>query len=339
MKFGIIQDFRNPQPWRRPYPELYHALLDQIVRAEDLGYDNVWLAEHHFTADGYNPSPLPTAAAIAARTSRIRIGTYVLLLPFRHPVRVAEDATCVDIWSNGRFDLGVGQGYSHKEFDALCLRREERSARLAEGAELIQHLLTEDNVTFTGRFTQVKDLTLSPKPVQQPGIPLWLGARAEKAIRRVARMGCHLMGTMGLDPARVYTETLKEYGRDPADFFIGQVRMVYVAESEDQAWEDVQEHLHNSMLYYNEILAEANDVPGDKETWQFKRPEELRHSGFGRAAMIGTPEQVAEKMERFCQRFYCTHFVMGTQLPGLDPKKVTQSLELFAREVMPSFRT
>ncbi len=338
MKFGIIQDFRNPQPWRRPYPELYHALLDQIVRAEDLGYDNVWLAEHHFTEDGYNPSPLPTAAAIAARTSRIRIGTYVLLLPFRHPVRVAEDATCVDIWSNGRFDLGVGQGYSYKEFDALCMRREERSARLAEGAELIQRLLTEDRVTFTGRFTQVKDLTLSPKPVQQPGIPLWLGARAEKAIRRVARMGCHLMGTIGLDPARVYTETLKEYGRNPADFFIGQVRMVYVAKSEDQAWEDVQEHLHNSMLYYNEILAEANDVPGDKETWQFKRPEELRHSGFGRAAMIGTPEQVAEKMERFCQRFYCTHFVMGTQLPGLDPKKVTQSLELFAREVMPSFR-
>ena len=92
MQFGFMEDFRNPQPWRRPYPELYRALLDQIVRAEELGYDNVWLTEHHFTEDGYNPSLLPTAAAVAARTSRIRIGTFVLLLPFQHPVRVAEDA-------------------------------------------------------------------------------------------------------------------------------------------------------------------------------------------------------------------------------------------------------
>ncbi len=78
MKVGFMEDFRNPQPWRRPYPELYRALLDQIVRAEELGYDNVWLTEHHFTEDGYNPSLLPTAAAVAARTSRIRIGTFVL---------------------------------------------------------------------------------------------------------------------------------------------------------------------------------------------------------------------------------------------------------------------
>ena len=113
MKFGIIHDFRNPPQWRRPYPELYHALLDQIVRAEEFGYDNVWLAEHHFTEDGYNPSSLPTAAAIAARTSRIRIGTYILLMPFQQPVRVAEDTTCIDIWSNGRFDLGAGQGYAN----------------------------------------------------------------------------------------------------------------------------------------------------------------------------------------------------------------------------------
>jgi len=114
LKFGLMQDFRNPRQWRRPSPELYHQILEQIVRAEELGYDNVWLTEHHFTEDGYNPSLLPTAAAIAATTTRLRIGTFVLLLPFQHPVRVAEDATCVDIWSNGRFDLGIGQGYSHK---------------------------------------------------------------------------------------------------------------------------------------------------------------------------------------------------------------------------------
>jgi alkanesulfonate monooxygenase SsuD/methylene tetrahydromethanopterin reductase-like flavin-dependent oxidoreductase (luciferase family) len=338
MRFGLMEDFRNPQPWRRPYPELYQAILDQIVRAEELGYDNVWLTEHHFTDDGYNPSLLPTAAAVAMRTSRIRIGTFVLLLPFQHPVRVAEDATCVDIFSNGRFDLGVGQGYSYKEFNALCMRRAERSARLAEGIALIRRLWTEERVTFTGKFTQVKDLTLSPRPVQQPHIPLWIGARAEKAIRRVARLGCHLLGTIGPDPAPWYVDELQQCGRDPAAFNIAQLRLVYVAETADQAWEDTQEHMHSMMGFYSEILAEAKDAPGDEQIWPFTRPQDIRHSAFGRAAMIGTPDQVARKLEQFCQEYRCTHFIMSTQLPGLDPRKATRSLELFAREILPSFR-
>ena len=87
MRFGFMEDFRNPVKWRKPFPEFYSSIFDQIVRAEELGYDNVWLTEHHFTEDGYNPSMFPTAAAIAARTSRIRIGTFIHLLPFTHPVR------------------------------------------------------------------------------------------------------------------------------------------------------------------------------------------------------------------------------------------------------------
>ena len=337
MQFGFMEDFRNPEPWARPFPELYNAILDQTVRAEELGYDHVWLTEHHFTEDGYNPSLLPTAAAIATRTNTIRIGTFILLLPFQHPIRVAEDATCVDIWSNGRFDLGVGQGYSYMEFDALCMPRKERSARLREGVELIQKVWTEDAVTFDGRFTQVKDLTLSPKPVQQP-MPLWIGARAEKATRSAARLGCHLMATIGPDPAPWYIDELKKCGRNPDDFNIAQLRLVYLADTEDQAWEDCQDHLFSMMEFYGHILAEANDAPGDKDVWQFTEPSELRHSAFGEAVMIGTPDQVARKMERFKDEFQCTHFIMSTQLAGMDPKKSTRSLELFAKEIMPSFR-
>jgi alkanesulfonate monooxygenase SsuD/methylene tetrahydromethanopterin reductase-like flavin-dependent oxidoreductase (luciferase family) len=338
MQFGFMQDFRNPQPWARPYPELYRAMLDQTIRAEELGYDHVWLTEHHFTEDGYNPSLLPTAAAIATRTSRIRIGTFILLLPFQQPVRAAEDAICVDIWSDGRFDLGVGQGYSYKEFDALCMPRKERSARLREGVDLIQRLWTEEKVTFDGKFTQVKDMRLEPRCVQQPTIPMWIGARAEKATRRVAQMGCHLMATLGPDPAPWYIDELKAAGRNPADFHIAQLRMVYVADTEDQAWEDAQAHIFSMMEFYGEILTEANDAPGDKDIWHYTKPEELRNSAFADAVMIGTPDQVNKKMEKFCQEFQCTHFIMSTQLPGLDPKKATRSLEMFAKEVMPNFQ-
>src|ERR1051326_5017445 len=338
MKFGFAEDFRNPRQWRRPFPELYRAILEQIARAEKLGYDNVWLSEHHFTADGYNPSLLPTAAAVAARTERIRIGTFILLLPFQHPVRPAEDVTCVDILSGGRFDLGVGQGYSHHEFEALCMPRAERSARLAEGLELLQRLWREERVTFDGRFTKVCDLALSPRPVQRPHPPLWIGARTEKATRRAARIGCHLMATLGPDPAPGYVDELRACGRNPADYSIAQLRMVYVAESEDQAWEDTQEHIFSMMEYYGEILGEANDVPGDDKMWTIERPQDIRSSGFGRAVMIGTPDQVAKKLEHFEREYLCTHFVMMTQLPGLDPRKGTRSLELFAKEVMPAFR-
>jgi len=110
MKFGLRHDFRNPAPWFRPYAELYRLLLAQCVRADELGYDNLWLTEPHFSGD-YNPAPLQAATALASRTERIRLGTFVLLLPFYHPVRVAEDVAFIDNLSHGRFDLGVGQGY------------------------------------------------------------------------------------------------------------------------------------------------------------------------------------------------------------------------------------
>ena len=163
MRFGFMLDFRNPKRWHMPSPAFYHAMIDQTVRCEEWGYDHVWLTEHHFTDDAYNPASLSMAAALAVRTQRIRIGTFVLLLPFIHPVRAAEDAILADILSNGRFDLGVGQGYTHEEFNAFCMNRAERGARLQEGVELIRRLFTEENVTFDGRYTQTKDMTLMPR--------------------------------------------------------------------------------------------------------------------------------------------------------------------------------
>ncbi len=338
MRFGFMEDFRNPVKWRRPFAELYEAILQQIQRAEELGYDHVWLTEHHFTEDGYNPSLLPTAAAIAARTNRIRIGTFILLLPYQHPVRTAEDVACVDIFSNGRFDLGIGQGYSYHEFNALCLDRGERGKRMRENIEVVRRLFTEERVSFEGEFTRVRDLRLSPKPVQKPHPPIWIGARGPKAIRNAAKLGYHLMATIGPDPAPLYLETLAAEGRDPDAFHIAQLRMVYVAESEDRAWQDVQEQLFHLLTFYHDILSEAKDAAGDDAPLPFAKPEEIRSSPIAKGMMIGTPTQVTEKLERFCDEYRCTDFIMGTQFPGLDPAKGTRSLELFAKEVMPRFR-
>jgi alkanesulfonate monooxygenase SsuD/methylene tetrahydromethanopterin reductase-like flavin-dependent oxidoreductase (luciferase family) len=338
MKFGFMEDFRNPVKWRRPFPEFYESILDQIAHGEALGYDNVWLTEHHFTEDAYNPSLMPTAAAVAARTSTIRLGTFILIAPYQQPIRIAEDTACVDIFSNGRFDLGLGQGYSHYEFETLDIPRGERGARLRESIGVVKRLFTEESVTHDGRFSTLKGAKLSPKPVQQPHPPLWIGARAPTAIKNAARLGYHLMCTIGPDPAPLYRQTLEEEGRNPDDFNIAQLRMVYCAETEDQAWEDVQDHLFHMLDFYQDILSEANDAEGDDRALPFNSAAGIRHSPFAAASMIGTPDQVAEKMETFCQEYQCTHFIMNSQFPGQDPVKTNRSMELFAKEVMPAFR-
>ena len=338
MRFGFMEDFRNPVKWRRPFPEFYRQILAQIARGEELGYDNIWLTEHHFTEDGYNPSLMTTAAAVAMRTQTIRIGTFIIVLPYQHPVLLAEEVANVDILSDGRFDLGVGQGYSHYEFDALCMNRSERGMRTRESISLIERLFKEDSVTFDGKFTKVKEARLSPTPVQQPAPPIWIGARGPKAITRAAEMGYHLMATIGPDPAPLYMEKLEQSGRDPSKFNIAQLRMVYCADSEDQAGEESQEQLFDMPEFDQDILSEAADAEGDDKPLPVTKPEDMRHSVLAEHFMIGTPQQVAEKLDKFQQEFRCTDFIMNTQFPGIDPARATRSMELFAEQVMPQFR-
>ncbi|MGH8013497.1 MAG: LLM class flavin-dependent oxidoreductase [Candidatus Binataceae bacterium] len=338
MRFGVMFDFRNPAQWRRSEPALYKSHLDEIARLEELDYDDVWLTEHHFVEDGYNPSVLPLAAAIAVRTSRIRIATFVLLLPFHNAVRVAEDAISVDILSGGRFDLGVGQGYRAEEFTALNIPRAERSARLAEGIELIDRLFKEQDVTFEGKYNRVSGMTLHPRPVQAGGPPIWIGCRTAKATERAARLGFHLLATLGPDPAGPYQAALLRFGREPKHFNIAQLRTVHVARNADQAWEEAAPHLHYMMTHYDHWLAEANDAAGDQEVWRISSHTQLRASSLAQGLMIGTPDEVSRKLEEFRAGCACTHFVMAAQFPGMDPALVTRSLELFAKEVMPNFR-
>jgi alkanesulfonate monooxygenase SsuD/methylene tetrahydromethanopterin reductase-like flavin-dependent oxidoreductase (luciferase family) len=133
MRVGTVIGFQNPAAWRQSWAELYAESLEFAARADVLGFDEVWLTEHHFSDDGYSPALMPIAAAIAARTRSIRIGTKVLLMPFHNPVRLAEDAAVVDIISNGRLDLGIAAGYRHEEFTGFGIDRDERATRTREG--------------------------------------------------------------------------------------------------------------------------------------------------------------------------------------------------------------
>ena len=168
---------------------LYREHLRQIEWAEDIGYDDVWLTEHHFCEDGHAPSILPLAAAVAARTEKIRIGTSVLLLPLHHAVRVAEDCATIDILSDGRFELGVGIGYRPEEFDGLGFRTRDRASSTNEGLEIIRRLWAGETLDFSGQHYHIKGAQLEPPPVQTPHPPLWGGGFAPAAAKRAARAG------------------------------------------------------------------------------------------------------------------------------------------------------
>jgi alkanesulfonate monooxygenase SsuD/methylene tetrahydromethanopterin reductase-like flavin-dependent oxidoreductase (luciferase family) len=151
------------------------------------------------------------------------------------------------------------------------------------------------------------------------------------------RLGAHLLTTIGPDPAPAYLKALRQAGRDPADFRIGQLRLLYVAPSDEEAWADIAAPLHQSMQYYIGAMRDAGDLPGEENVWPFASAEALRSSGFARAALVGTPDTVAERLTRMLGRIHCTQIICNTQVAGLEPEKGTRSIELFARQVMPAF--
>ncbi len=189
IRFGLWYDFRNPPEWRQASDRLYSEILDQIAWSESHGFDDVWLSEHHFIEDGYLPSILPVAAAIAARTKRIRIASGVLLMPFHNPVRLAEDIAVVDVISGGRFEFGVGVGFKLEEFDSFGVSFKERGSRTNESLDIIRRLLSGETVTYKSDFFNFKNIKVAPEPIQKPHPPIWLGGFTPAALRRAARYG------------------------------------------------------------------------------------------------------------------------------------------------------
>lgn len=342
MDIGILFSFRNPGFNRVPWARTYANELALAAEAEALGYDHVWLSEHHFVDDGYSPSLLPIAAAVAARTERIRIGTYVMLLPFHNPVRLAEDVATVDAIADGRFDLGVGLGYRPGEFTGMGIPSSERAARFQEALPLVQRLLAGETVSIEGRFHRFREVRITPQPVQKP-VPIWVGARGDRALERAARLGCHLASVGAPGHREKYLAALASAGRNAADHYVGQLAVVYVAPTAAQAWRESGRAVQHVVQQYQAWAAESGDATGDALATMAVPPAEEFMAGrvaevMGRPAMIGDPEQVRQRLREFCVLTPATHLVLMMALPGVVPEHTRASMALFAREVLPHLR-
>jgi probable F420-dependent oxidoreductase len=219
---------------------LYPHQWRDAPRIEELGYDSVWTSEHVFF---YFPTfdALTTLAAAAAITTRIRLGTAVLLLPLRPAALAAKEITSVDVISGGRLTLGIGVGGEYpKEYEAVGVPVKERGPRTDEAIEVLRRLWTEDNVSFDGRFTKLSGVTLQPKPAQKGGPPLWIAGRSEAAMRRAARLGDGYLPYL-FSPERFrdgiadVRRRAEDAGRDPAAIDAGLYQFICLADSYDEA--------------------------------------------------------------------------------------------------------
>jgi alkanesulfonate monooxygenase SsuD/methylene tetrahydromethanopterin reductase-like flavin-dependent oxidoreductase (luciferase family) len=333
LRFGLWYDFRNPPQWRRPYTEIYAETLDQIAWAEQNGFDDVWLQEHHFHEDGFSSSVMTIAAAIAARTRTIRIGTAVMLMPFHNPVRVAEDGATVDIISGGRFQLGIGNGYKVEEFESYGISRKERGGRSDEGLEIIRRLWEGETLTYKGKYYQVTNARLAPEPVQKPRPPLLVGGFSPAGVRRAAKYGDGFLGTGPIKELYDhYVAELRNLGKPTTNLTLGGGYFWLIAsEDPEETWREAAGHI----LYQLNGYAEWFEKAGMPLLPRIRDAEHLRELGIFNVADPGT---CIEMIRTYISEVPLTHFYSFTVPPGLPAGWVQPHLELFAKKVIPAFR-
>ncbi|MET9084450.1 LLM class flavin-dependent oxidoreductase [Streptomyces sp. NPDC004237] len=326
MKFGIWLDFRNPERWRRPWAEVYEENLTLATEAEELGFESVWLSEHHLTDDGYLPSLFPVLAAIAARTSRVRLGTAMLLASLTHPLRLAEDAAVTDLLAGGRLELGLAPGYREKEFEALGVGRAERGARTEETVEILRRAWDGKPFSYTGRHFSVDDVVVTPVPDRHP--PLWIGGGGKAAALRAGRHGLRFLPDLGTPPEilDLYRRTLAEHGHDTARFGVTAIVTpgVYVCEDAEEGWQEIKEHYWYLLNKFQEWfgnpgLPSVDDLPRD-------------------LFLVGPPDAVAQGLrDRVKPLGDVERVVFFGRAPGLPADRARRSLRLFAEHVVPQF--
>jgi alkanesulfonate monooxygenase SsuD/methylene tetrahydromethanopterin reductase-like flavin-dependent oxidoreductase (luciferase family) len=333
---------------RAPYDErsdaeIYRDLVELCVLAEELGFDSAWLSEHHFVDDGYMPSLLPVAAAIAARTSTLTVGTGILVAPLHDPIRLAEDAATVDVLSGGRLVLGIGAGYRDEEFAGFG------KANTGLGA-VLDHTLATLRAAWspTGTVQLTPDsapVRVTPKPVQAGGPPIWIGARTRAGIRRTATAADGLIAArvspdeLAAQVAQLHAEA-DASGRDRDELSVA-VHCPVLAWNDGPAWDVLEQALHYSEWKYGDMVRQPYGER-DPETLR-ARPGELRdevRDTIRAGALVGTPEQVVEQVTAYVRATggARTTFIPRLWFPGLDAEVQRESMRIFATQVAPAVR-
>jgi len=326
-------------------PELYAHWLEQIDAAEDLGFDSLWVTEHHFRPfGGMMPNPQLLLTAAAQRTRRLRLGTAVTLLPMHHPIRIAEDFAMLDLISDGRVNFGAGRGMGTAPYAVFGADYKTSQERLGEALDIIVRAWVNDVLDWDGEYYQYHGLTVLPKPSQKPYPPVYVTAHREpESFQLVARRGYHLLtlpwiGTNEVQRSRIelYLSTLREAGHSAEDREVFVMYPAYVGESDEQTRREAIDPWHR---WRDQALTEMGLDPSKGAVYQ----ERHRHLSYDAMitdsrAVFGGPETCVGHLKRIRDIVKPTHIGLCFHFGGLSQAKILKSMERFARLVMPALR-
>ncbi|HWL42979.1 MAG TPA: LLM class flavin-dependent oxidoreductase [Ilumatobacter sp.] len=318
MQIGIYFDVRNPPEWQQDPARLYAFTLEMCEEAERLGADSVWFSEHHMFADGYLPQPLTLAAAAAARTRRVRIGTAVVVAPLRPAVQIAEEAAVVDLISAGRLELGLGAGYRKPEFDLFAADLSRRYSATDARVRDIRALWDEGRVT--------------PAPVQ-PRVPIWLGYTGPQGARRAGRLGEGLLSSRP-ELLAPYLEGLAEGGHDPAAARMGGNAAAWVTDDPERDWPTFSRHLAHQFDTYRRYGVEGTDRPVPRPVDPAKLIDSARNDALG-SFTYGTPDDVAARIAARLGDAPVTTLLFWASVSGMSEDMVRRNVELVCTRVKP----
>ncbi|MBS0524807.1 MAG: LLM class flavin-dependent oxidoreductase [Proteobacteria bacterium] len=355
MKFGIFYELQLPRPWA-PGDEhrLYQNALEQIEIADRLGYDHAWQVEHHFLEE-YSHSPVPESflAAASQRTRQIRLGHGIMQLTTNHPARVAEKIATLDLLSNGRCEFGMGESASITELEPFGVEMENKREIFEEAVRAIMPMFRDGPSEHQGKYFNMPLRQVVPKPLQKPHPPLWVACSQLETLAKCGEWG---MGALGFqfvsaDAAHAWVHAyynafvkrqkkLADYVTNP-NLALVSFFMCAPTDEEARARADGDTFFQFALRFYAAAPGRRRPPAGTVNMWdeyqKWKQANPDAHQAALRGGLIGSPETIRRKLRRF-QSSNIDQVVLLNQAGRNTHEHICESLELFAREVMPEFQ-
>jgi alkanesulfonate monooxygenase SsuD/methylene tetrahydromethanopterin reductase-like flavin-dependent oxidoreductase (luciferase family) len=354
MRFDLFYELAVPDFARVSERDVIRQSLDQIATADEAGFDGVWLAEHHFYRQySHCPSPEVMMGAITQRTKRMRIGHGVVLLPFKHPVMVAERVAMLDNLSDGRIDVGVGRGLSPREYEVFGGEIEESRGRVDEGLEIMRGCWGQKPFGFQGRFWSFPEVDVVPKPLQKPHPPLWTAAVTPETFSLAAERGLGVLAGpfkplfMVAEDRDRFVQRCQELNVDPRQLGFGMTLGVVVLDDHKRARQIAEQNIRwfyeqllrltapvlerggESYRYYREELATLRELTGGAPSL-----EALDAAGM---VIAGNPEYVIERFRKLANTGL-DHVLCAVQAGGVPHAEAMRTIQLMGERVIPALR-
>jgi alkanesulfonate monooxygenase SsuD/methylene tetrahydromethanopterin reductase-like flavin-dependent oxidoreductase (luciferase family) len=330
--------------------------IELVCQAEALGFGDVWLTEHYFTGESVYNDSLLFASALAMRTSRVRIGFAVVQMPFHHPVRLATQLALLDNLSRGRIDVGIGKGtaYNEYEFVGHGLRSHDARARMDEAVEILERAWREAPLKYEGKYYRLEVPQIRPRPVQQPGPPLWRSVISPGSFEECGRLGVPIL-TARLPVERIrerwatYRKGLEAGGHDEKTQarLLAQSalwRNVYVASSDAQAEDELAALLTETRAHMMHVREAHNPSdfapePSSLNAWTDPRVPDSEAIPFAlrTGSLYGSPKRVREQVAEL-REVGVRHLLCQTGFGAMSYERQRASMRRFGEEVMPAFR-